>query len=44
MEHAVQDIKVLESYVQAEANARAPKAGFYAFFLCRIQFLCMITN
>ena len=44
MEYAVQDIKVSENLVQAEANARAPKTGFYAVFLSRIRFLCVITN
>ena len=33
MEYAVQDIKVSENLVQAEANARSPKTGFYAGFL-----------
>ena len=28
MDYAVQDIKVSENFVQAEANARAPKTGF----------------
>ena len=44
MENAVQDIKVSENLVQAEANARASKTGFYAVFLSRIRFLCVITN
>ena len=44
MGYAVQDIKVSENLVQAEANARAYKTGFYAVFLSRIRFLCVITN
>ena len=44
MEYAVQDIKGSENLVQAEANARAPKTGFYAVFLSRIRFLCVIIN
>ena len=37
MEYAVQDIKVSENLVQAEANARAPKTGFYPVLLSRIR-------
>ena len=44
MEYAVQDIKVSENVVQAEANVKAPKTGFYAGFLSRVRFLCVITN
>ena len=44
MEYAVQDIKVSENLVQAIASARDPKTGFYAVFLCRIRFFCVITN
>ena len=38
MEYAVQHIKVSENLVQAEANARAPKTGFYAVFLSEYDF------
>ena len=44
MEYDVQDIKVSENLVQAEAKARVQKIGFYAVFLSRIRFLCVITN
>ena len=39
MEYDVQDIKVSENLVQAEADARAPKTGFDAVFLSRIDFM-----
>ena len=49
MKYAVQDIKVSENLVQAEANKRAPKTGFYAGFLTNTTslrdyqlILCMI--
>ena len=44
MEHAVQDIKVSENLVQVIASARVPKTGFYAVFLSRTRFLCVINN
>ena len=33
MQYAVQAFKVLKILVHAEANARAPKTGFYSAFL-----------
>ena len=46
MEHVVQAFKVLKNLVHAEANARAPKTGFFFAFLTLTQtrFLCVITN
>ena len=44
MDYAVQDIKVSKNLMQAETNARAAKTGFYAVFLSRIRFLCVITD
>ena len=44
MVYAVQDIKASENLVQAEANARASKTGFYSVFLSRIRFLCVLTK
>ena len=44
MEYIVQAIKVAKNLVQAKANARTPKTRFYAVFLSRIRFVCVITN
>ena len=44
MEYAVLAIKVSENLVQAEANARAPKTGFYAIFLSQTRSLWVTTN
>ena len=44
MDSALQDINVSKNLVQAETNARVTKTGFYAVFLSRIRFLCVITD
>ena len=44
MEYIVQALKVLKNLLHAEANARAPKTGFFATFLIQTQFPCLITN
>ncbi len=38
MEYVVQDIKVLRNLMEAEANARCLKTGFFTAFLIQIQF------
>ena len=43
MEYVVQAFKVLKNVVDAEANARAQKTGFFAAFLTQARFLCVIT-
>ena len=44
MEYVIQAFKALKNLVDAEANAKAKKTGFFAAFLTQARFLYVVTS